>query len=135
MAAAAEIPGFFQKRDVLYAGEPDAAALRRQAEACLAAGLLDTALEYYLKVGDTAGLERVAAEARKAGDVFSFGAAMRALERAVPAADWVEIGERALREGKLSFAYRAFEKADHQDGLERVRREMAAAGIQPPQSA
>jgi hypothetical protein len=135
MAAAGEIPGFFQKREVLYAEKPDAAALRRQAEGSLVEGLLDTALEYYLKVGDTAGLERVAEAARVAGDVFTFAAALRALDRTVPAADWVRIGETALAGGKLSFAYRAFEKADHQPGLEQARREMAAAGITPPQGA
>jgi hypothetical protein len=33
----------------------------------------------------------------------------------------------------LWFAYRAFEKADNQDGLERTRKEMHAAGISPDQ--
>jgi len=33
----------------------------------------------------------------------------------------------------LWFAYRAFEKADHQDGLERTRAAMHAAGISPEQ--
>jgi hypothetical protein len=44
-------------------------------------------------------------------------------------AEWVGVGETALTAGLLWFAYRAFEKADHQDGLERTRAAMRAAGI------
>jgi hypothetical protein len=43
------------------------------------------------------------------------------------------MGETALKAGMLWFAYRAFEKADNQDGLERARTAMHAAGISPEQ--
>jgi hypothetical protein len=43
--------------------------------------------------------------------------------------EWVAVAETALAAGMLSFAYRAFEKADHQEGLERARRAMFEAGI------
>lgn len=131
--SAKELPGFFQRRDLLYAEQTNTAALRQQAEAFLAAGLLDSALESFQKAGDEAGIVQVLEAARRVGDAFSFEAALKTLRRAAAAEEWVRIGETALGSGQIWFAYRAFEKADHQPGLERVRREMAAAGILPPQ--
>lgn len=131
MSVEDEVPGFFEKRGLLYAEQPDAAALRKMGGEVLAIGLLDSALELFDKAKDREGLERVLEAARKAGDVFTFDAALRALGRTAAAEEWVRLGETAFAAGMLSFAYQAFEKADDQSGLEKVRREMAAAGIQP----
>lgn len=128
-----EVPGFFERRDLLAADQPNTAALRAQAETFLTVGLLDSAIESFRKAEDAAGLEKVLDAARREGDAFSFEAALRALDRSVAHEEWARIGETALGAGRLWFAYRAFEKADNQAGLERTRREMAAAGIQPPQ--
>jgi tetratricopeptide (TPR) repeat protein len=122
---------FFGRRELLYAEQADAAALRAEGDGCLADGLLDTALALFQKAGEAGGIERVLEAAREAGDAFSFEAALRALGRTAKPEEWVRLGETALAGGRLSFAYRAFEKADNQSGLERVRREMSAAGIQP----
>lgn len=132
MANEQTLPGFFQKRELLYAAQPDAAALGAQGRAQLAAGVLDGALEAFVKAGDTAGMAQVADAARAAGDAFTFEAALRAQGKAPAPGEWAAIGETALARGLLWFAYRSFEKADHQDGLERARKEMFAAGIAPP---
>lgn len=129
MSAETTLPGFFEKRELLYAEQPDAAALRKEAGNAMAAGVLDVALDLFVKAGDTAGMEQVLEEARRIGDAFSFEAALRALGRTVGASEWVRLGETARAAGRLAFAYRAFEKADSQPNLERVRQEMAAAGI------
>jgi hypothetical protein len=127
------MPGFFEKRELLYAGQINAAALGVQGRRFLEAGLLDSALESFLKAGDTAGLAQVDAAARAAGDSFSLEAALKALGKTAAPAEWIAVGETALAAGLLWFAYRAFEKADDQDRLERTRREMSAAGISPGQ--
>jgi chloramphenicol 3-O-phosphotransferase len=126
-----QLPGFFEKRAMLYAEQPDRTELGRAGGQFLAQGLLDSALELFVKAGDTAGIERVLEAARAAGDSFSFEAALRALGRTAAPAEWVAIGEKALADGRLAFAYQAFEKADNQEGLERTRRELSAAGIAP----
>lgn len=123
--------GFFAKRALLFTAEPDTGALRAQAAAALEAGLFEPALELFGKAGESAGIEAVRAAAFSCGDAFSFEAALRAQGRSAPAADWIAVGATALAAGRLWFAYRAFEKADDQEGLERTRREMAAAGIAP----
>lgn len=111
-------------------GAPD--ALSRQGRELLSQGLLDEALVFFLKAGDEEGIRAVADEGRREGDFFSFEAALRGLGSQAGAEDWNTLAENALGRGRLWFAYRAFEKADDQPGLERVRRAMAEQGILPP---
>lgn len=129
MAAPTTLPGFFEKRELIYAAQPPTAALRAQAKRLLESGILEGALESFQRAGDAPGVAEVAEAARAAGDAFAYEAALKALARAAAPAEWVAVGETALAAGMLSFAYRAFEKADHQEGLERVRRAMFEAGI------
>jgi hypothetical protein len=123
--------GFFEKRELLYAAQADAPALAARGRALLEAGLSDSALEMFVKGGDAEGLALVVEAARRAGDAFTFEAALKALGKTAAPAEWVALGETALGAGLLWFAYRAFEKADNQDGLERTRRQMHEAGITP----
>ncbi|HWR97996.1 MAG TPA: hypothetical protein VN317_06195 [Candidatus Methanoperedens sp.] len=134
MATTESLPGFFARRALIYAAQPDAAALRSQGRTLLGRGLLEPALESFVRAGDSAGIGEVAEAARAAGDVFACEAALKALGQAQAPAQWVVLGETALAAGMLWFAYRAFEKADHQDGLERARRAMFEAGISAPGS-
>jgi len=125
------IPGFYERRELLFAAKADAAALSAQGRVFLEAGLLDSALESFAMAGDSPGLAQVEAAARRAGDTFSLVPVLKALGKTASAVEWVALGETALQAGMLWFAYRAFEKADNQDGLERTRTAMHAAGISP----
>lgn len=133
MGTQGSIPGFFERRELLFAPKPDPAALSRHGRGFLEAGLLDSALESFAMAGDSEGLVQVDEAARRAGDTFSLVAVLKALGKTATPAEWIGVGETALKAGMLWFAYRAFEKADHQDGLERTRTAMHAAGITPEQ--
>ena len=135
MAAEGGLPGFFEKRGLVYADQPNAGGLRAQGQRLLDAGVLEGALESFANAGDAEGIGRVAAAAATAGDAFAYEAAVKALGKAPTPAEWVAVGETALAAGMLGFAYRAFEKADHQDGLERARQAMLAAGLAPAPKA
>lgn len=131
MGTKGSIPGFYERRELLFAPKPDAAALSAQGRGFLEAGLLDSALESFAMAGDSAGLAQVEEAARRAGDTFSLVAVLKSLGKNATPVEWVAIGETALKAGNLWFAYRAFEKADSQEGLERTRAAMYAAGISP----
>ena len=133
MGTQGSIPGFYERRELLFAAKPNPAALSAQGKGFLEAGLLDSALESFAMAGDSSGLALVEAAARRAGDTFSLVPALKALGKTPTAVEWVDVGETALTAGMLWFAYRAFEKADNQDGLERTRFAMHAAGINPEQ--
>ena len=77
-------------------------------------------------------MESVLEESRRSGDSFSFEAALRALSLEATREEWGALGRQALEDGKLWFAYRAFEKADDQGGLEKVRTAMSEKDITIP---
>ena len=131
MGTQGALPGFYERRELLFAAKPDPAALSAQGRSFLDTGLLDSALESFAMAGDSAGLAQVEEAARRAGDSFTLVPALKALGKTMTPVEWVAVGETALQAGMLWFAYRAFEKADNQDGLERARAAMHAAGITP----
>jgi hypothetical protein len=131
VGAEGSIPGFYERRELLFSTKPVAAALSAHGRVFLTAGLLDSALESFAMAGDTASLAEAEAAARSSGDTFSLVQALKALGKSATPAEWVAVGETALAAGLLWFAYRAFEKADSQDGLDRTRTAMHAAGISP----
>lgn len=131
MGTQGTIPGFYERRELLFATKPDPSALSAHGRAFLEDGLLDSALESFAMAGDTAGLARVEEAARRTGDSFTLVAVLKALGKSPTPVEWVAIAETALQAGLLWFAYRAFEKADNQEGLERTRTAMHTAGISP----
>lgn len=123
-----DLPGFFRKREILHGDKSTPAAMSRQGAEMAARGLLDEALIFYIKADDADGIGKVLEESRKEGDAFSFEAALRALGRSASHDEWKDVASAAMRSGRWKFAYRAFEKADDQDGLEEVRRLMGGEG-------
>lgn len=121
--------GFFKKRGLLYSEQVQPEALKEHGLDLLGQGLLDDSLEFFIKAQDREGMEKVLEESRRVGDYFSFEAALKALGRVATREEWENLGETALKSGQLWFAYRAFEKADDQTGLKKVREQMAALGI------
>lgn len=126
------VPGFIRRRDLLDGKGSSTEALAAQGRDFLDRGLLDEALTFFARAGDREGMERVLEESRGQGDAFTFEAALRALGTQASHSDWKDLGEKALAAGYLWFSYRAFEKADHQPGLEEVRRLMVEREIPPP---
>lgn len=127
-----EVPGFFAKRKVLEGDQTPGESLTRQGLELAEQGLLDEALNYFVRARNREGMEKVLEKSRREGDTFSFEAAVRALGREVSREEWEQLAERALERGLLWFSYRAFERADHQPGLEKVRTVMAEQGLTPP---
>ena len=126
-------PGFFEKRELLFAAKPDAAALKAPG----AAFWRPACSTPRWSCSDGRGQPRASRRSRRPPAARATPSALwrraRLSERRATPDEWVAIGETALSAGMLSFAYRAFEKADHQDGLERTRAAMHAAGITPEQ--
>lgn len=125
-------PGFFRRRELLDSEGSSREALASQGGDFYAKGMLDEALTFFAAAGDREGMEKVLEESRSQGDAFTFEAALRALGKSASRSDWKDVGEKALAAGQLWFSYRAFEKADHQPGLEEVRRVMAEQEIPHP---
>ena len=130
------LPGFFEKRELLYAEQPNAAALRR-AGARRAGGRAAGARAGVLRQGRRHRGAGAGGRGRaRRGRRLRFEAALKALgQDGGGGRSGSRSARRRSRPGLLWFAYRAFEKADHQDGLERTRRAMFEAGIAPASSS
>lgn len=128
----AKVPGFFRRRDLLDSEQPAERKLVDQGEEFAEQGLLDEALTFFIRAGDDKGMRRVLAESRSLGDSFTFDAALRVLGKTASRSEWKEVGEKAFEAGRLWFSYRAFEKADYQEGLEKVRAAMGEQGVSLP---
>lgn len=128
----AKVPGFFRRRDLLDSEQPAERKLVDQGEEFAEQGLLDEALTFFIRAGDEKGMRRVLAESRSLGDSFTFDAALRVLGKTASRSEWKEVGEKAFEAGRLWFSYRAFEKADYQEGLEKVRAAMGEQGVSLP---
>ena len=128
----AKVPGFFQRRELLDSEQPPERKLVDQGGEFVEQGLFDEALTFYIRAGDEKGMKTVLAESRRLGDTFTFDAALRSLGKTATQSDWKEVGENAFEAGRLWFSYRAFEKADFQEGLEKVRAAMNEQGVSLP---
>jgi len=125
-------PGFFRRREMLDGDGTAGGTLSGLGSELVGQGLLDEALGYFVKAGDRDGMESVLEESRRVGDTFTFEAALRALGSEASKEEWGALGRQALENGRLWFAYRAFEKADDQPGLDKVRASMSDHGIISP---
>ena len=132
MADEAVVTGFYKRQEMLESGGVSRDQLSKEARRLVDEGLLDEAVTFFTRAEDTAGLEDMVLRCRKEGDAFGFEAASRALGKEPDAGEWKELGGTALALGKLWFAYRAYEKAEDQDGLDKVRQGMARDEIELP---
>lgn len=128
----AVVTGFFKRQEMLESEGTSKEQLSQEARRLADEGLLDEAVTFFIRAEDTAGLDEMAARCRKEGDLFGFEAASRALGREPEAGEWKELGGTALTLGKLWFAYRGYEKADDQEGLDKVRQRMARDEVELP---
>ena len=132
MSEEAKVPGFFRRREMIDNEQTAERKLVEQGGEFAKQGLLDEALTFFIRAGDEKGMKEVLAESRRLGDSFTFDAALRVLGKTASREEWKEVGEKAFEAGRLWFAYRAFEKADNQEGLEKVRTAMGEQGVSLP---
>ena len=132
MGTQGALPGFYERRELLFAAKPVPASLSAQGRIFLEAGLLDSALESFAMAGDSAGLAQVEAAARARGGHLQPGAGAQGARKDGDPADGGTPSAIRLSGGALLwFAYRAFEKAEQPGRPGADRSAMHAAGIEP----
>ena len=128
----AKVPGFFRRRDLLDSEQPAERKLVVVQGSFSQTKVQTKEQTFFIRAGDEKGMRRVLAESRSLGDSFTFDAALRVLGKTASRSEWKEVGEKAFEAGRLWFSYRAFEKADYQEGLEKVRAAMGEQGVSLP---
>jgi hypothetical protein len=104
------LPGCLKKRRFLNDLDLPPELCRQYGEKFLSLGWWQDALDFFQKCGDTQGLETIKSHCLETGDAFLLG-------RLGPQdpSTWRRLAEKALDQGKLRFARRAYELAGDPD--------------------
>ena len=120
------MPTALERRSLLYGKESVKADHRALGDRYFEAGRIADALEFYGKVQDQAGIEKVRRFAVENGDAFLLAQIERLTGRALDPEFWREAGRNAENKGRLNFARQAFEKAGDTEAVARFAGEVDA---------
>jgi len=121
-----KLPDYRLKQKILYIDKTSPETLVRYGDLYLEENYLSDALEFYIKAGRPAGMEKVKNLAMENGDVFLFQGASRALQLEPGKSDWENIAKRAMDLKKYAFARHALEKANNTELLQALATRMKA---------
>ena len=110
------VPTWKEKQSLLYdpQAKHDATKLTQIAESAMGADEIHEALEYFGYAKNDAGLERIEASAKEEGDFFLLVGIETFREKTFSKEIWNEVGQNALDKGKTKFAIQAFERAENE---------------------
>jgi len=117
------LPGCLKKRRLLNEKELRPELCREYGEKFLAQGWWEDALEFFQRVGDSQGLEKIKKHCLETGDAYLLGR----LGVSQDPQTWRQLAEQALDLGKLRFARRAYELAGDSDKAAMVEGLIAGA--------
>jgi len=103
-----KLPGYLEKRKILYSGQPSKERLKTLGDLYLEGGHLDDALDFYLKADERVSLERLKTRAIETGDASILVRLQNSSKIDVTKEDWQRAGESALKLGKESCAQVGF---------------------------
>lgn len=129
MARQRDLPGFAEKRKILFGAKTAPEKMRETGELFLEAERYDDALEFFQRCDADDLTRRVADRAMRTGNVPLYMRAKRVLREPVEETEWKELAARAEGQGRFSMAYVAHLKAGNEAEAERLKQKL------PSQSA
>jgi hypothetical protein len=121
-----KLPDYRLKQKILYIDKTSAEMLVRYGDLYMEEKMLSDALDFYLKAGHTAGLQKIKDLALQNGDTFLFQRAVKALNIEPGPVDWENIARRAIEFKKYFFARYALEKINNTELLSKLAMMMKA---------
>lgn len=118
------LPGYLNKRKVLYESEAPPDQLQTMAEQFVEAGHLSDAVEFYSKAGANERIEALLDEAIARGDTFLCEQISSATDRTLTEDQWAGVGKQAMDSGKYGYALRAFEMIGDEAAIQQVKKVM-----------
>ncbi len=131
MAQRRKLPGFYEKRKILFGARTTPEKMRETGRLFMEAGRYDDALEFFERCAAEDLARRIAAQALEAGDAPLFMRAKRVLREAITDEEWSRLAATAEKAGAQSMAYVAHLKAGHEEEAARLRPQ----GQEPEQKA
>ena len=121
-----KLPDYRLKQKILYIDKTSPETLARYGDLYLEQDALSDALEFFIKAGHPAGMEKIKILALEKGDVFLFQSAAKALQLEISKNEWEDIARRAADQKKYSFARYALEKSGNTELLSALANKMKA---------
>lgn len=118
------LPDYQEKQRLLFGEKINSESLRHYAQLFLQAGNLTDAADFFVKLTDNSGLEKVLQQAENDGDLFLAERTAALLKRPLTPEQYNKLGEQAVNLGKSRFALQAFEKAGNQLRLTTVQAQL-----------
>jgi tetratricopeptide (TPR) repeat protein len=116
-----QLPGFYEKRKVLFAESPSPEKLLRAGRQFMEAGRYDDALEFFQRAGAHDLARQVAAVAMQAGNTPLLMRAKKVLGEGITEQEWLQVAANAEKAGLPSCACLAYSKAGREEEAARVR--------------
>jgi hypothetical protein len=124
MAKTSQLPGFAEKRKILFGSRTSPEKMRETGERFMEARRFDDALEFFARCEANDRVRRVAAHAMDTGDTALFMRAKRVLREEATEAEWTELAATAERLRKPMMAYVAHRQAGHEEEAARLREQV-----------
>ncbi len=93
------------------------------------AGYLSDAIDFFAKAEEWNELKSLLPRVIEEGDVFLFEKIYKSLKETPEPRLWEEIGQNALKQGKLLFAYKAFLKANLSSKVAEIEKALKEKGL------
>jgi len=123
-----KLPDPLKRREILYGRDTPREALIQYGDLYRNEGRLNDAVEFYGMAGYREGLMELKEVAVQRGDFFLLQQVAGFLDDEIPPEVWRDLGRRALQEGKLSFAQKAFAQAGDLEALREVQETIKGEG-------
>jgi len=111
-----------KKRDLLNSDKADKAELIRFGERYLQDGRLSDSIDFFEKAQHLQGLTQLRERCAAEGDYFLYHRLAKILEESPSSEEWIQLGDKALGQGKMLFALLAYQQADSPEKVVEVEK-------------
>lgn len=111
-----------KKRDLLNSDKADEAELIQFGERYLLDGRLSDSIDFFEKAQHLEGLNQLRERCIAEGDYFLYHRLAKILEESPSAEEWMQLGDKALAQGKMLFALLAYQQADRPEKVAEVEK-------------
>ena len=111
-----------KKRDLLNSDKADNAELIKLGELYLQNGRLSDCIDFFEKAQHFEGLNQLRERCNAEGDYFLYHRLAKILEESPSSDEWVQLGDKALVQGKMMFARLAYQQAERPEKVAEVEK-------------
>jgi len=111
-----------KKRDLLNSGKTDKSELIKLGKRYLDEDRLSDAIDFFENAEHFEGLLQLKEQCAAKGDYFLCQRLAKILEESPPSEEWIQLGDNALRQGKLLFARSAYQQTETPEKVAQVEK-------------